>query len=236
MPPTQQQYLQALEATWPAAAHQTIGPWTIRQGDGGGKRVSAATVCGAFKIEDIAEAEAAMSDLNQDHLFMIHPGDDLLDQTLAENGYRILDPVSLYACPIRRMVGGADKSVSTHPVWPPGTKLKTLWAAGDIDAGRLRVMQRATGPKTAILVRNAGCAFVAKYGPIAMIHAIEVSKSERRKGIGINILNAAAHWAQDQGAQIISLAVTDANTAANGLYRKLGMSVVGKYHYRIRIQ
>ena len=32
-----------LEATWPPAARRRVGPWTIRDGQGGGKRVSAAT-------------------------------------------------------------------------------------------------------------------------------------------------------------------------------------------------
>ena len=35
--------LTALDATWPAAARQVIDPWIIRDGQEGGKRVSAAT-------------------------------------------------------------------------------------------------------------------------------------------------------------------------------------------------
>ena len=34
----------ALEATWPPARAWTVGPWRIRDGAGGGKRVSAATI------------------------------------------------------------------------------------------------------------------------------------------------------------------------------------------------
>ena len=30
-----------METTWPAASVQQVGPWLIREGQGGGKRVSA---------------------------------------------------------------------------------------------------------------------------------------------------------------------------------------------------
>ena len=33
----------AMDATWPAAAMHRAGPWMLRNGAGGGKRVSAAT-------------------------------------------------------------------------------------------------------------------------------------------------------------------------------------------------
>ena len=67
-----------------------------------------------------------------------------------------------------------------------------------------------------------------------MIHAIEVAPEHRRHGVGRNMLIKAAHWAQDQGATHLSLAVTRANTGANALYSFLGMTVVGNYHYRIK--
>ena len=37
-----------LHATWPAAETRRAGPWTLRRGDGGGSRVSAATLDGGI--------------------------------------------------------------------------------------------------------------------------------------------------------------------------------------------
>ncbi|TMV56955.1 GNAT family N-acetyltransferase, partial [Thioclava sp. BHET1] len=43
MSPDGEAIFAALDASWPAAALHHAGPWLIREGRGGGKRVSAAT-------------------------------------------------------------------------------------------------------------------------------------------------------------------------------------------------
>ena len=63
--------LTALDATWPAAARQTMGPWIIRDGQGGGKRVQPQHPILNWTPADIQTAEAAMQDLGQTPLFMI---------------------------------------------------------------------------------------------------------------------------------------------------------------------
>lgn len=228
----------AIEATWPAAEYIELGPWTVRKGAGGGKRVSAATANRDIENGDIAVAEQAMARLDQPALFMLRDDEEPLDRSLATQGYEIIDPVSFYVCPIGILTGEPAQQPAVFGVWPPTDDMKVLWATGGIGAGRLQVMDRAVGPKTIIRAecdgRLAGCAFVANHQNISMIHAIEVLPEQRQKGIGINILRNAAHWAQNQGARYFSLVVTDANQPANGLYMKLGMSVMGGYHYRIR--
>jgi ribosomal protein S18 acetylase RimI-like enzyme len=67
-----------------------------------------------------------------------------------------------------------------------------------------------------------------------MVHALDVRDSHRRQGLGKNLLHAAANWAADQGATRLSLVVTRQNTAARALYARLGMEVVGQYHYRMK--
>lgn len=226
-----------LEATWPPAGTRRVGPWTIRVGKGGGQRVSATTAEAAFSESDLAAAEAAMARLGQPALFMVRPDDQALDTLLDRRGYRIKDPVALYAIDTAGLTKSPVPPVSAFHVWPPLAIMTDLWAAGGIGAGRLDVMHRAAGPKTAILARHsdqpAGTAFVACHDGCAMIHAIEVAPAQRRRGVGANILRAAAHWAEREGAQFLTLAVTRANAPANALYASLGMQVVGHYHYRI---
>ena len=47
----------AMEATWPPQALHRAGPWAVRQGAGGGKRVSAASPVGDWRADDIALAD-----------------------------------------------------------------------------------------------------------------------------------------------------------------------------------
>ncbi len=237
-PPSAADIYEAMQATWPPVARFTEGPWTIRDGGGGGKRVSAATADAPVSDNDIELAQEAMIALNQPALFMIREEDEYLDRMLAARDYVVVDPANLYACPIHILTKAPPQKLSAFTIWPALGIMRELWAGGGIGPARIAVMNRATGAKTALLARiksrPAGAAFVAIHHQIAMIHAIEVTKSLRRNGAGINIMRAAAAWAQHQGARYFSVLVTDANATANALYNELGMPVVGHYHYRIR--
>ena len=65
-----------------------------------------------------------------------------------------------------------------------------------------------------------------------MLHALEVTSDERRKGVGTMAVAAAVKWAATKGADWMSLAVVTDNEPANQLYRKLGFQPAGHYHYR----
>ena len=227
----------AIEATWPALAVHRAGPWAVREGAGGGKRVSAASALGAWSPDDIALAEQTQRDLGQDRLFVIWPWDHALDAALAARGYAKIEPVVGYCAPISAFAPPAR--MTSFPHWPPLQIACEIWAEGHISAARLAVMDRVLGPKTVILGRTAdkpaGAAFVALHGTTAMIHALEVRPALRRRGAGREILAAAAHWAAQQGADRLALAVTQANGAARALYASLGMQPVGEYHYRIKV-
>lgn len=227
--------LAVMDATWPAASTARHGPWTIRNGLGGGKRVSAATADADWTPEDVPQAEQAMQALDQPALFLIRDGDKDLDDVLDARGYRVVDPVVAYAAPLANFTQAPDP-MTTFPHWPPMAIATDLWAEGGIGPARVAVMQRAQGPKTAILGRAqdraSGAAYVAIHGKTAMLHALEVSPSQRRLGSAHNILRAAAVWAQENGADTLSLVVTTANSNARRLYASLNMQLVGQYHYR----
>lgn len=225
-----------MEATWPPAVTHTAGPWRIRDGQQGGQRVSATTAEAAWRPADIALAEAEMAALHQSPLFLIRETDAALDAELARQGYHVHDPVVAYAIPSAALAPPDPMAAFAH--WPPLAIATEIWADGGIGPARLAVMQRATGPKTAILSRQndrpTGTAFVAIHQNTAMLHALEVAPQHRRQGSANIILRAAAAWAQDQGATTLSLVVTKANAPACALYASLGMEVVGNYHYRVK--
>ena len=231
----------AMEATWPAAQTQRCGPWLLREGKGGGQRVSAASLCaepaeGDLTGPSLAEAEAAMGRMGEPPLFLIRSGDRAADRALAERGYRIHDPVLIYGTPVRRLAVPAPKASQTIELWPPLEIVREIWAAGGIGPARLAVMDRAKGPKTALLGRAghraAGVGFVAVHGSIAVLHALEVRPSLRRQGTAATILRRAAIWAAAAGADWLCLGVTEANQPARHLYASLGMEIVEQYHYR----
>lgn len=224
--------------TWPAAAVWQAGEWTIRAGQGGGKRVSAATLEGEAETADIARAEQVMRDLGQSCLFMIRDGQEALDARLFEAGYQMIDPVNAYACPLDLLTGERPPRVTTFDIWEPMAIQRDIWTAGGIGPGRIAVMHRAKPPRTALFGRHdnrpAATGFVAIHDGIAMIHALEVLARDRRAGMGRHLTRHAAHWAAAQGATHLAVLCTKANAGANALYASLGMTLVGQYHYRIK--
>jgi GNAT superfamily N-acetyltransferase len=225
----------ALEATWPPARAFAQGAWTIREGRGGGKRVSAATADGVWSVDGLPEAEAAMRTLGQVPLFLVREGEDRLDDALAARGYRRQAPTLFYEAAVAALAPYPDP-MTGFAHWPPLAIVSGIWSAAGIGAARQAVMERVEAPHAALLGRTrdrpAGAAFVAVAGAVAMIHALEVPEAQRRQGAARNILGRAAQWSADQGAERLALAVTEANEAARALYAQAGMQVAGRYHYR----
>lgn len=223
-----------IDATWPAARFIKAGPWTLRDGQGGGKRVSAATTDQNFA--DIDQAVDGMSQLGQPPLFMIREGQDWLDTDLEGRGYAIIDPVIAYAIQVADLTDVPVPRVTALPHWEPLAMTREIWTAGGIGPARVAVMDRARGPKTALLGRHAdkpaGAAFVAIHNHVAMLHALEILPHQRQQGMGKWFMRAAAVWAQQNGANLLTVICTRANTGANALYTSLGMQPVGGYHYR----
>ena len=226
-----------IDATWPAARMIHDGPWTLRQGLGGGSRVSAASANGPVTEADIDRAEEAMRAMEQKQLFQVRPGDAALDALLEARGYQVMDPVIAYACPVEMLTDVPVPRVTVLPVWEPLAIMREIWASGGIGPARLAVMERAQGPKTGLLARYndkpGGAAFVAMDQGVAMLHALEILPHQRQQGLAKWMMRGAAFWAAANGGTILSVVCTRANDGANALYSSLGMSVVGAYHYRI---
>jgi ribosomal protein S18 acetylase RimI-like enzyme len=227
---------EVIEGTWPPVSTHITGPWIIREGRGGGSRVSATTARQPVTADDLALAEDAMRALGQPLLFMIREGDTELDALLAAEGYTVFDPVNLYLAPVPAIAAERPPPVTCFTVWEPLEIMRDIWEAGGIGAGRQAVMQRAPLPKTGLFGRSnnspAAAGFVALHKGIAMVHALEVLARHRRKGMGHHMMRQAAIWAMDQGATHISCVCRQENAAANQLYASLGMQLVGQYHYR----
>ena len=216
------------DATWPSASLTSQNGWIIKNGAGGGKRVSAALQINPSA--NIETAEHAMQAIGQDKLFQIRTGDTALDTALASRGYDLIDRVVLLVSPLSNL----EKSTDVQSVPAPNSALKQVWAAGGIGPARLDVMNRATCTKSIIHIDDRAVAYVGIHNGICMAHAVEVSKNHRRQGLGKQIMHAVAQWAQQNGADYLAVITVMDNTAARTLYQTLGMTEVGHYHYRIK--
>lgn len=226
--PDIQSLYNATDATWPSAAITSQNGWLIKDGAGGGKRVSA-----ALQIEpsaDINDAEQAMRAINQDLLFQVRSGENELDRALQSRGYELFDPVVLLAAPLADL----SKSRAIQTTQSPNAALKQIWAEGGIGQARLDVMARAKCTKSIIHIDDRAVAYAGIHNGICMAHAVEVSKDHRRQGLGKQIMHATARWAEQEGARYLAVITVMENTAARELYLGLGMSEVGHYHYRIK--
>src|SRR5690606_10745169 len=175
--PDCERLMAAVDATWPAAEVVEVGGWRLRRGAGGGKRVSAASPLGRGG-GTVGEAEAAMRGWGQAPLFRLTPADADCDAGLAARGYRIVDPVVLYAGPVAGLAGDQSHEAALYRAAFATAIMEEIWAAGQIGPGRLAVMERVGRPSVRLLSRAAdtpcGAAFVGVDGEVAMIHAIEV--------------------------------------------------------------
>lgn len=223
------------EGTWPPARTWVQRQWILRDGAGGGKRVSAATAIGDVRDSDIPMAEAAMRETGQHPLFMIREGDGALDAMLDARGYDRIDEVQLYVAPVNLLTDLPIPRVTCFVIWEPLAIMKEIWAAGGIGPARLDVMERVK-VKTGILSRwnekPGGVAFAGLHNNVVMVHAVEVLLHQRKQGVAAWMMRAAAFWGAKQGATHIAVLCTTENKPANALYTKLGFTPAGTYHYR----
>lgn len=232
---TADQMFSALDATWPAATVKAQNGWLLRDGAGGGKRVSAASRMASDA--EISVAADAMQAMGQAPTFQVRGEDPDLDAALDAAEYAIVDPVWLYAARVADLIDGQSEQSRIYRGQFAVAAMQEIWSAGGIGPARLAVMERAAAPKAWLMTRiddrPAGVAFVSVAGGIAMIHAIEVANAYRRQGAARALMSGAATFAADNGAEWLGLAVTKANVGANNLYQSLGMEAVAGYHYRV---
>jgi GNAT superfamily N-acetyltransferase len=216
------------DATWPSASVTAKNGWIIKNGAGGGKRVSAALM--GDPDAKINDAETAMLALGQDCLFQIRTDEGALDTALDQRGYELIDRVVLLVAPLSQLNQTNDVQSSDKA----NAALTQIWADGGIGPARLNVMDRATCTKSIIHIDDRAVAYVGIHHGICMAHAVEVSKNHRRQGLGKQIMHAVAGWADQQGAAFLAVITVMDNTAARTLYQNLGMTEIGHYHYRIK--
>ncbi len=228
-----------IAATWPPIGVQTIGPFLVPARDKGGNRVSAARLADPHvttALEDeIAAAEQGMADQGRAPLFQVLDTQSGLQSAFDQRGYIARDHTDILLISAQE-IAAPPPPVTAFDIWPPLAVQADIWDAGGIDLARRNVMNRVSGPKTSLFGRiadqPAGAAFIALHNDRAMLHALEVAPTVRRKGLAVHMMRAAAQWAVENGATWLCVLVTQQNEGAQRLYASLGMKPVGSYMYR----
>ena len=227
----------AIDGTWPAFATHGKGIWTLREGRGAGQRVSAASTEQAATKQDVEQAAEAMRAMGQKPLFIVRGAQAQLDELLAGMGYRVKDPVDVLMARSADLAHYSQPDMKVIFAPEPMPIQAEIWEAGGINAARLDVMRHAKGPKTCLLGRHenhpVAAGFLACHNNIAMVHAVEVLPAARRQGVAKAMMQGAAWWALQQGADWFGCLTVSENLPAQRLYRKMGMETATQYHYRV---
>lgn len=205
----------------------------LRRGLGGGQRVSAISTDALPGPEDLAKACELLALWGQPMLFRVADDQTALDAALAHRGYSAHDPTVILA-------GSIDlpqpAPLAALPVWPPLSLGEEIWDKSGVGPARRAVMDRVSGPKTALLARlgdrPAGMCFAAMDQGRVMVHALTTLPDARGQGVGRNLLLGAAAWGREIGAKTLSMVTLRRNLPAFGLGASIGLRAVGQYHYR----
>lgn len=229
---------EAFEATWPAAEYADAGGFRVGRGMGAGGRVSSARRVGDWTHDDIKAAIHQHVQWRQPPLFRAYDDDRALTGALAEHGYCRENPTAIMALETSALIDREIPPVTAFAIWPPLAIQREIWASGNINPARQKVMMAVATPRSSILGRiadrAAGTAFVAVHRGVAMVHCVEILPDFRRRGLAGWMMRCAAFWAAEQEADRIGLAVSRANTGAVALYRQLGFQEVAGYSYYAR--
>ena len=194
---------EALVATWPPAETRRLGGWTLRRGEGGGNRVSAATLDGARGRHRRGRGGDAR----------LGPAADLHDPARRRGarpparGARLRgrrpDADRRGAARRRSRPPSPTSGRSSRPA--PLAAMREIWAAGGVGPSRLAVMARAVEPEDLPARPQRRRARRPAPSPpatarSAMLQALEVARPFRRQGLGTALTRAAAAWVAAHGA------------------------------------
>ncbi|MEM7498255.1 MAG: GNAT family N-acetyltransferase [Pseudomonadota bacterium] len=247
---TPARFARASDATWPGAATQMIGGWKLRFTRGAGSRASSAWAMepaadAAALARNVAAVRAAYEAAGLPPRFQIWPGDEALDDLLEAEGWERYDRSLLMARPAtgdwpvravseKALREGTDAMAIA--VRTPVEVLDCIWRESGVGPARRAVLDRAAGPKAIFLgragMRPAGAMATILDDDIGVTQALYVTPEARGAGLGAVLMAAGGRFATGAGARVLAHAVVETNAPAIALYRRLGYTSFGAYHYR----
>lgn len=224
---------------WPAWEQHVHDGWILRHAGGVTKRANSVLPLGvpADLGAAIAAAESYYAERGLPCVFSMGQGATAgLDAELAARGYALVDPTVVMVGTAGPAPSQASPEVRIEDAPWPGW-LETWWAVDGRFGEGMDTAERicAGTPAWYAAIEEDGVPVAVgrgvPQGDTLGIYCMATLPRARRRGLARGVLRALMGRG---GATSAYLVVTEANRAAQALYRGEGFGVRGGYHYRVR--
>jgi ribosomal protein S18 acetylase RimI-like enzyme len=233
---------------WRACEEHRLGDWLLRAADGFTGRANSALAAGDPGMPlatAIGKVRGWYTERGRPAMIAIayptgQPAASALDRLLAGSGWTArADAATMMTAETSAVAasGRADRPAVEMDAKPDAAWLgRYHYRGGTLPPVALALLTSAPwqefgsvrfGDETIAIGRVAGA------GDWAGLTAIEVAPEHRRQGLAVAITAALAGRAASCGFPNLYLQVTDDNSAARTLYRRLGFADHHGYHYRV---
>ena len=223
-------------ATWSPDVTEYVDGWKVSSNGGFSRRLNSATAIGQAPTSLVAKQSVTrwLSERGAPLVVRITP---------------LTDPATAESCERNWYLEQRDETIVMARTIDETPKVSNVAAVDPQDEGFvdeffdlngqrpddddiwLRLVARAGPDATGLWMEGAAVGFVAVSGPVAFTYSLAVGTADRRKGLGSIVMAAAESWAAERGARSMVLQVLGTNTAARGLYQRLGYSETYRYCY-----
>ena len=229
----------------PSLQTQFYDGWILRFANGYTKRANSVNLIypSILNINDkLAECEKRYFEQGLSSIFKITDSHDVnIDQTLEQRGYAIIDPVYVMEMDLRNKVFPPTDCILTDYADDEWLNAYFTFSCYTDDIKKLTAKQILDYVKSATIcgriIKNGvtvacGSAVVER-GYMSLWNVV-VNEVERGKGYGKEICESLLSAAQQIGAHTAFILVTQDNTTAVNLYKKLGYKTIYSYWYRVK--
>ncbi len=238
---------QAAAPGWRALESDQLGSWLLRASEGFTGRANSALATGepGLPLADAVEkvrgwyGERSLPPMIAVPYPLNGPGDSKLDHLLSALGWTVRAPATVMTASTADVTpaGAPDVLGIGIDSEPDAAWLARYRYRGQELPSIARELLTSAPWQAFASVRADGKTIaigrVAGAGDWAGLTAIEVDPARRRLGLGATVTTALSRHAAQHGYRNIYLQVTDDNTGARALYRKLGFTDHHGYHYRV---
>jgi GNAT superfamily N-acetyltransferase len=161
-----------------------------------------------------------------------------LDAALAARGYALLTPTTVMTAPLAAIAAAGAREIELcsdagldvlaailDPAGPETVRRERQALFARIEPAHRFALARVGG-------RPAASGLCVAEGPLAGVFAMRTQPAFRRRGLAASVLARLVAWARSAGARQLYLQVEDDAEAALGLYRRVGLAPLYRYHYR----